>query len=277
MIRRRYACPSCEKQFVYDHHPSIAADPAYGHSEKSDRSCIQVLRAYADGLDQVAEYKWPLIGTQQFAWAIVAIEGWYAGQTSHVYRIVELNGPGDAVLNELKNVRRQIAQGYYGSTLTERGLQDIQKNVHTYYYTRTDSMTPGRNRDFKTTPQNKVGLLERLRDFVHSGLLWVRSLDTLEEMRTISREGDTIEAQGSAKDDGVVSMALGVRNWDQTVRTQLIRQKRTRESEEMKKRMTIRDQIQMYNQSMFDQFLAGRQRIRRQGVVAARRASWRSG
>jgi DNA-directed RNA polymerase subunit RPC12/RpoP len=27
MIRRRYACPSCEKQFVYDHHPSIAADP----------------------------------------------------------------------------------------------------------------------------------------------------------------------------------------------------------------------------------------------------------
>lgn len=27
MIRRRYACPECAKQFVYDHHPSVAADP----------------------------------------------------------------------------------------------------------------------------------------------------------------------------------------------------------------------------------------------------------
>ena len=27
MIRRRYACPSCAKQFQYDHHPSVAADP----------------------------------------------------------------------------------------------------------------------------------------------------------------------------------------------------------------------------------------------------------
>lgn len=27
MIRRRYACPSCEREFTYDHHPSIAADP----------------------------------------------------------------------------------------------------------------------------------------------------------------------------------------------------------------------------------------------------------
>lgn len=27
MIRRRYRCPSCSGIFVYDHHPSIAADP----------------------------------------------------------------------------------------------------------------------------------------------------------------------------------------------------------------------------------------------------------
>lgn len=27
MVRRRYSCPECAKQFTYDHHPSIAADP----------------------------------------------------------------------------------------------------------------------------------------------------------------------------------------------------------------------------------------------------------
>lgn len=119
--------------------------------------------------------------------------------------------------------------------------------------------------------------MERLRDFTHSGHLWIRSIDTLNEMETISREGDTIAAQGSAKDDRVVALAIGVRNWDQSVRNLLIKQKRTRQAEEMKRRMTVRDQIQMYNQSMFDQFLSGRQRIRRQATVAARRASWRSG
>ncbi len=27
MIRRRYRCPNCHRQFDYDHHPSIVADP----------------------------------------------------------------------------------------------------------------------------------------------------------------------------------------------------------------------------------------------------------
>lgn len=119
--------------------------------------------------------------------------------------------------------------------------------------------------------------MERLRDFTHSGHLWIRSLDTLNEMETISREGDTIAAQGSAKDDRVVSLAIGVRNWDQSVRTQLIRQKRTRESEEMKVRMTVRDQVNMFATNMFSEFMARKQRVRRQGAMAARRASWRSG
>ena len=53
----------------------VAADVAFGHDEKNDRSAIQVLRCFADGLDQVAEYAWPLINTRQFAWVIAAIEG----------------------------------------------------------------------------------------------------------------------------------------------------------------------------------------------------------
>ena len=74
----------------------MAADVAFGHSEYNDRSAVQVLRCFADGIDQVAEYAWPLIDSRQFAWVIASLEGWYAGDKSEVYRIIEINGPGEA-------------------------------------------------------------------------------------------------------------------------------------------------------------------------------------
>lgn len=36
MIRRRYRCPACTRQFDYDHHPSIAADPLPGECPYRD-------------------------------------------------------------------------------------------------------------------------------------------------------------------------------------------------------------------------------------------------
>ena len=47
---------------------------------------------------------------------------------------------------------------------------------------------------WKTNQQLKVAILERLRDFVHTDMLHVRSRDLLDEMRSITREGDSIEA-----------------------------------------------------------------------------------
>ena len=45
----------------------IGADPAYGSSDWADRFCIQVYRAYADGLDHVAEFATSELNTYQFA------------------------------------------------------------------------------------------------------------------------------------------------------------------------------------------------------------------
>lgn len=255
----------------------VAADVAFGHSEYNDRSAVQVLRCFADGIDQVAEYAWPLIDSRQFAWVIASLEGWYAGDKSEVYRIVEINGPGEATWRELTSLRHQLRFGYFGKAGEERGLARIQQNVRNYIYTRSDSMSQGQAYMWKTTQQLKVAIFERLRDFTNNGMLRVRSQDTLSEMQTIARDGDAIEAQGTAKDDRVFSMALGVRAWDERARRGLITAKRTREFEAQRRRLSIQDQHTMFNDNLFQSFLNGQSTARRRALQAARKQSWRSG
>lgn len=249
----------------------VACDPAYGHSERSDRSAIQVLRCFSDGLDQVAEYAWPLINTQQLAWVQAAIEGWYAGHSSQVYRIVEINGPGEATWRELQQLKMKIATGYFGNRLADRGLLSIHANVRNYLYTRSDSQHPGQMFQFKTQSQLKVAILERLRDVTSSGLLRIRSFSTLEEMRAIAREGDDIAAEGAGKDDRVMALALAVRCWEERARRPLLQMRRTRDADLARRRVSIVDQIKLYNDNQLNTFLAGKNAAR----LAAQRAAMR--
>lgn len=125
----------------------IAADPAFGANEHNDRSAIQVLRCYADGCDQVAEYAWPLVNSRQFGWVIMSLCGYYGGdrQQNEIYLILELNGPGEAVWNEIQSLKSQLAYGYQPKQVEERGLRNIYQNVRNYIYNRSDSMSSGRN------------------------------------------------------------------------------------------------------------------------------------
>jgi hypothetical protein len=174
------------------------------------------------------------------------------------------------------SLRQQLRFGYFGKAGEERGLARIQQNVRNYFYTRSDSMTPGHAAMWKTTQQLKVAIFERLRDFTNNGMLRIRSQETLEECRTITRDGDSIEAQGSAKDDRVFSLALGVRCWDERARRGLITAKRTREYETARRRLSIIDQHQMFRDNLFQTFLNGQQTARRRALQAARRNSWGS-
>lgn len=253
----------------------ISADVAFGRSEYNDRSAVQVLRCYSDGLDQVAEYAWPLINSKQFAWVIASLEGWYGGEKSEVFRIVDINGPGEATWMELQSLKHQLAYGYFGTALAEKGLQNIQRNVRNYIYTRSDSMQPGRAWQFKAQQQLKVAIMERLRDFSSNNMLRIRSQDTIEEMRSVTREGDTIEAQGHRKDDRVYSMAMGVRCWEERARRSLITSRRTRDNEAARRRLTITDQVSLYNTAQFEAFLSGQAAQRGRLLRAQQRKSWR--
>lgn len=252
----------------------IGTDPAYGINENNDRSCVQVVRAYSDGLDQVAEYAWPLIDAAQLAWVIAALEAWYAGERSEVYRIIEINGPGEATYRELRSLKQKIQHAYFGNTLAERGLTNIQRNVRDYFYQRTDSLNPGQSLMFKTNSQTKIAIMERLRDFTNNGVLRVRSHALLEEMADITREGDSIGADGSDHDDRVLALALCARQWEEGPRRRLMAAKRTREFEVAKRRMSTIDMTRAYNENQFGNFLAGRDARRRAELIAMQGRRW---
>lgn len=259
----------------------VAADPAFGSHEDNDRSSIQVLRCYADGCDQVAEYAWPLIGTRPFAWVIMALAGWYAKEQSDIYLIVELNGPGAAVWDEITSTRQHINAGYQPQEMEDKELANIFWNVKNYVFSRPDSLNAGKALQWKTSggagPSGKVRLMERLRDFTDNGMLKIRSQDSLEEMRSVTRDGDTIAAQGKNKDDRVMGLALGVRCWEERVRRTLSVSQRTRERELAKLRLTPEDRYKMFTSYQFQQFLGEKKVIREREARALRAHNRRFG
>ncbi len=253
----------------------VGIDPAFGENEKNDRSSIQVIRCYADGVDQVAEYSSPLVTTRHLAWVLAAIMGWYGEGNNQVYPIMELNGPGNAVFNALKDLQVYLRIGHHAQQVQEKGLTDIFKNVQTYIYTRPDAMSAGHSWHWITNASRKVMIMEALRDYVSNGTFRIRSAELIKEMNSVSRDGDTIEAPGSKKDDKVVAAAMATQCWLEKVKTNLMSQKRTREAEAAKKMMSIKDQVQLFNQNHLEMFFQQKrvQRLRQQSTL--RRASWR--
>ena len=254
----------------------LACDPAYGENEENDNSAIQVCRCYADGLDQVAEYSWPLVTTYQLAWVIASLLGWYGQNRAEIRYILELNGPGTAVFNELKNLKGKIEARRHVSGEDETGLADIFRNVRTYIYNRPDAMTVGYNYHWKTNINLKVTVMERLRDFVGNGKLRIRSFNTLTEMKSIAREGDSIEAPRGMRDDRTFAMALAVHYWETKIVNELVARRKTRDAEAARKRLSIIDQVSLFNQNHLEMFFNAK-RQRRGGLQAQMlRQQWRT-
>ena len=255
----------------------LSADPAFGENENNDRSSLQVLRCYADGCDQVAEYAYSLISTKHLAHVMAGIMAWYGNEPmSEMYYILEINGPGGAVLQELKSLKFQIENGY--APMEEQGIKNIFRNVKQYIYSRPDSMSGGGSAwHWKTQVSTKVMIMEELRGFVSNGQLRIRSHDLIEEMKTVARDGDSIAAEGNMKDDRVLAAAMAVHYWDSKIRRNLILQKRTREAELVKKRLSTIDQTTLFNQNMMSAFMGQKQQSRVQAERLAMKNAWRYG
>lgn len=254
----------------------MGVDPAYGENENNDRSSIQIMRCYADGIDQVAEYASPLITTNQLAWVVASLLGWYGSEpNSQIKYALELNGPGNAVFNELKGLRQQFSTGYRQQQVEEKGLKNIFRNVRTFVWNRPDSMGAGQNYHIKTSGPIKVTFMERLRDFVSNGTFHIHSAELVEEMKTVSREGDSIGAPGSMKDDRVLAAAFAVHVWETGERKVLVAQHRTRDAEMARKRLSIVDQAQLFHQNQLQSFFDQKRRVATQQMRMAVKQSWR--
>jgi hypothetical protein len=200
----------------------IGADPAYGSSDWADRFCVQVFRCYSDGLEQVAEFATSELNTYQFAWVISHLAGAYKNSTLNL----EVNGPGQAVLNEIKNLRRQAAS--MGNAMG-KSLMDVYGSMSNYIWRRNDTMGGLSNSlGWLTTAATKERMMSYTKDLFERQMLDVYSVDTIEEMKTIIRDGASIEASGRNKDDRVMAMALACAAYSEQVQPQLIQRKLSR-------------------------------------------------
>jgi hypothetical protein len=201
----------------------IGADPAYGSSDWADRFCIQVFRAYADGLEQVAEFATSELNTYQFAWVIAHLAGAYKNSTLNL----EVNGPGQAVINELRNLKRQAASmgGAIGAD-----LMNVYGSMQNYIWRRNDTLGGMSNSiGWLTTSATKERMLSYMKDYFERGMMDIFSMELIEEMKTIVRDGGSIQATGRNKDDRVIAAALAVAAFAEQVQPRLIAQKVTRQ------------------------------------------------
>jgi hypothetical protein len=203
----------------------IGADPAYGSSDEADRFCAQVFKVYSDGMDQVAEFCTPMIKAYQFAWVLAHLAGAY----SNARLLLELNGPGEAVFTEFRNLKNMLQQGMLTNASDDPALRNILGNVKNYMYKRVDSFGGASAYHWKTNLQNKLVIFNQFRDGFTLNQIRLKSFPLLEEMQTIVQQGLSVRGDGNSKDDRVMAAALATRAWIDGERPRLQSQGTTRE------------------------------------------------
>jgi len=81
-------------------------------------------------------------------------------------------------------------------------------------------------------------MLNYMKDYFERGMMSIKSMDTLEEMKGIVRENGTIHAPGRAKDDRVIACALAAVAYAEQVQPRLIAARITRNVSEAQEQMS---------------------------------------
>ena len=200
----------------------IGMDVAYGLSETNDRTVIEVFRCFGDKMVQVAEYATSQPETQQAAWVLA----WLCGCYRDCRVNLEINGPGMQVMLEMKNLKRQIEQRIIRDIPVGLNVQRSLDTMRWYLWHRPDSMGAGYVYGWKTAWDNKLFMLNQMRDNYNTELLLVRSVQLLAEMATLKQEGDAIQASGRNKDDRVIAAGLACYAWNEWIRPGMMAEKR---------------------------------------------------
>jgi len=170
----------------------------------------------------VAEFCSAELNTFQFAWVICYLAGAYRNSTLNL----EVNGPGQAVINEMRNLKRQ-ATSMGGSDGYK--LHDVLGNMQHYLWRRNDNFGGISNSiGWVTTHSSKERMLNYFKDYFERGMLNVYSMELLDEMKGIVRDQGTIAAYGRGKDDRVIASALACAAFAEQVQPRLIAERITR-------------------------------------------------
>ena len=230
----------------------IGADPSYGSSPQSDAYVIQVLRCWANGWKQVAEFREVNCKTWQFAWVILHVCGVY----KNARLLMEINGPGEAVLTEYRHIQNLAETGQLVDATGKQGVFNFFGHIRNYLFHRADSLGGGYSWHWKTTGGNKMVILNQLKDAWTLGKAEIISVATLGEMKTLAQEGDVIKGEGKAKDDLVIALALANRAYIDGERGRLIARQWTKELEEKSLVGTKEDMQTQFSRGIVENFFA---------------------
>lgn len=218
----------------------IGVDTAYGTSVDSDSTVIEVFRIWADKVIQVAEFVDNNVLSYQTAWIIAFL----AGMFSNSYINIEVNGSGYAVLTELKNLRAGISLGGVISDDWRNPLRNIKQ----YIWSRPDSiMGVSSSYHWKTSATTKRMMCDAFRDLFHVGMLEVKSIELLEEMRFIIDDGYSIGAQKPHHDDRFMASSIAAIYYRQHIQPVLWQRKFTYVADQAKEEEMVK-QLNPYYQ-----------------------------
>jgi hypothetical protein len=125
---------------------------------------------------------------------------------------------------------------------TGRGLLDVLGSMTNYIWRRNDALGGISNSiGYVTTHASKERMLNYMKDYFERGMMEIKSMDTLEEMKGIVRENGTIHAPGRAKDDRVIASALAAVAFAEQVQPRLIAAKITRNISQAQDNMTVQE------------------------------------
>lgn len=181
----------------------IGADPAHGSTEESCNACVQILRCYADKVEQVAEFSRKNLPAYQLAWVILYLYGAYHNEAIFS---VEVQGGGHEVYQEIQRVQARVGESY--PTDMVRHFKTLQH----YIYSRPDSNKKAFTTiHWKTTPDNRDRMMEAIRTFFEKPILILRSKELVDECAALVRTGaGKVESAGSAADDRVMALAIAL-------------------------------------------------------------------
>ena len=107
---------------------------------------------------------------------------------------------------------------------------DVLGSMTNYIWRRNDTLGGLSNSiGYLTTSSTKERMLNYMKDYFERGMMEIKSMETLEEMKGIVRESGFIGAPGRNKDDRVIASALAAVAFAEQVQPRLIAQKITRE------------------------------------------------
>jgi hypothetical protein len=200
-------------------HYVIGCDPAYGSSESADRAVIHVARCFSDRLVQVAEFVSPTISTYQCAWALCHLAGYYR----NVMVNLEMNGPGEAVFNEMNALKQHTRDmiNHSPDGKVTHDLRQVLNMMRHYLYRRADSMQATLAYQWRSSGTNKPPMMHAFKDGFELHRFILNSMFLLDEMRTIVTDGSKIAGEGNAKDDRVIAAALAHEAWRRWVQPKL--------------------------------------------------------